>query len=432
LPTAALTYTIRWQLATNSNIEIKKLKAGINFTRIKPTIVSKINFVMLHFIFRTLPLSFFNVVRLSLFVVCLAPAFARFAWYYFVASDRISLPYGSESIRQRVDVYRSCKQTGSQREGLLENEVGGLEEEYCSKAPVVIFFTGGGWMIGYKMWGTLLAKAFTAAGIVVVIPDTRNYPLVYVQGMIDDADMAIGWTMKNIAQYGGDPTNIVVAGQSAGGHIASMAIFRKIQRKIARENAITAAGGLTGAEGDKDENLTEEWLVSDLKGFAAASSPLSLDTLITQSFQRKGFDEKMVDRMFGFEKDLYDPLLTLKEFSTVEERGKFAKELPPISIYHGTEDKTVPNEVSEAFYRELSQVVTDEKSVSYVTYVGWSHTDLTVEGPMDGDHRFHKDLFDDVNKWTSFQNLTWSNDPRVHDRLCPHFMVKLSRLLNPF
>lgn len=392
---------------------------------------------MFRFIFKTLPLSFFNIVRLFLFVVCLLPGFARFAWYYFIASDRLSLHYGRESVRQRVDVYRACTQPSIQREGLLQREISEMEEESCSNAPVMVFCTGGAWMIGYKMWGALLARALTAAGIVVVIPDMRNYPFVYIPDMVEDVDLAIDWTIKNIAQYGGDPTNVVVVGQSAGGHIACMAIFRKIQRKIARENAILAAKSLPGVERDRellriseDENLYGGgWLASDLRGFSAISSPLSLGAVITENFQRLGLDDESVHRMFGFDKDRYDPFLALQNLRSEAEKEQFRKELPPVSIYQGTDDKTVPYEVSEIFYRELSQVAFD---VSFVPYVGWSHTDPILEGPMDADHRLHKDLFDDVNKWSTSPDLIWPNDPRVNDRLCPKFMIELSRVINPF
>jgi len=321
----------------------------------------------------------------------------------------------------------------------LGRENNSSAEEFDSNAPVIIFCTGGAWMIGYKMWGALLARALTIAGIVVVIPDMRNYPMVCIPHMVDDVDLAINWTMKNIAQYGGDPKNIVVVGQSAGGHVACMAIFRKIRRKIARENSVSATKGSIGGERERErkriiqeEKLSEGWSASDLRGFSAISSPLNLGSVITQSFQQKGFDENMVHRMFGFEKDSHDPFLALQTFQSVQEKKQFVKELPPISIYQGTEDKTVPFEVSETFYRELRQVIADDNSVSFVPYIGWSHTDPILEGPMDADHRLHKDLFDDVNKWTTSPNLSWPNDPRVNDRLCPHFMVKLSRVLNPF
>lgn len=393
---------------------------------------------MFQFVFKTLPLSFFHLFRLSLFVVCLLPGFARFAWYYWIAADRVSLHYGRESVRQRVDVYRAYTENASvQQEGLLQREISEMAEESCSNAPVMIFCTGGGWMIGYKMWGALLARALTAAGIVVVIPDMRNYPLVYIPDMVDDVDLAIDWTIKNVAQYGGDPSNIIVVGQSAGGHIACMAIFRKIQAKIERENAIAAAKELPEPEMERElqrisenEKLDEQgWTASDLRGFSAISSPLSLGAVITQSFRRLGFDDDLVHHMFGFEKDSYDPFLALEKLRSEAEKEQFRKELPPVSIYQGTEDKTVPYEVSEAFYQELRRVTLD---VSFVPYIGWSHTDPILEGPMDADHRLHKDLFDDVNKWSTSPDLTWPSDSRVNGRLCPHFMVKLGRVFNPF
>ena len=194
---------------------------------------------MTQFITQTLPISMFNLTRLLLFVAFLLPGFIRFAWYYFIVSDCTSVRYGSESTRQRVDVYRPLKQRDSTREGLLERDTNLLTEDYYPNTlhPVVVFCTGGAWIIGYKMWGALLARALTAAGIIVVIPDTRNYPSVTVPHMVNDIDLAIDWTINNIAQYGGDPKNIVIVGQSAGGHLACVAIFRKIKEKIARENS---------------------------------------------------------------------------------------------------------------------------------------------------------------------------------------------------
>ena len=427
---------------------------------------------MFYFIFRTLPLLFVNVLRLILFVLCLFPGFAHFAWYYFVTSDRITLQYGNDSIRQKVDVYyRSCTKTddGEQQEGILGGRRECAAEEECrrsSPAPVIIFCTGGAWIIGYKMWGALLARAMTAAGIVVVIPDMRNYPFVCVPTMVDDVDLAIDWTMKNISQYGGDPTNVVVVGQSAGGHVACMTIFRNMRKGIAREEKRTNKNIIITREEEElserkgeedrwmldekllDEKLKEEeegWSASDLKGFIAISSPLNLGSgLLTPSFQRLGFDDTMIHRMFGFETEQYDPYLVIKKqtFFTAKEADqhkKFLQNLPPISIYHGKEDKTVPYEVSETFYRELLRAAPISpyckgNSVLFVPYDGWSHTDPILEGPMDADQRLHKDILNDVNKWTtSSPDLIWPNDHhRVNDRLCPHFMIKLSRIINPF
>ncbi|VEU42806.1 unnamed protein product [Pseudo-nitzschia multistriata] len=268
------------------------------------------------------------------------------------------------------------------------------------------------------MWGALLARALTAAGVVVVIPDLRNYPLVSIPQMVDDVDSALDWTSNNISQYGGDPTNIVVVGQSAGGHVACVALFRKIRKNIDKNNDNAKSNG--------------EWMTSHIKGFAAVSSPLNLGSPLTKSFRRLGFDDVMVDRMFGFQKDKYDPYLTLEELQNSELEHEFLKALPPFCIYQGTDDKTVPFEVSESFYRKLSNTSSNTKSVSFVLYDGWSHTDPILEGPMDADHRLHKDLLDNVNEWTTVPNLTWPTCRRLNGRLCPHFMVEISRFINPF
>lgn len=120
---------------------------------------------MHRFIFQTVPLSLFNILRLALFVVCLFPGFIRFAWYYFIAADRVSVSYGDESIRHTLDVYRSCEKEKGQRDLLSDGERGELVQECRSNAPVLVFCTGGAWMIGYKMWGSLLARALTATGV---------------------------------------------------------------------------------------------------------------------------------------------------------------------------------------------------------------------------------------------------------------------------
>ena len=70
----------------------------------------------------------------------------------------------------------------------------------------------------YRFVGTALA----ARGFVVAIPDYRVYPEVRFPGFLEDGARAMRWVRDNIAEYGGDPARIVVAGHSAGAHIAAM------------------------------------------------------------------------------------------------------------------------------------------------------------------------------------------------------------------
>ena len=52
--------------------------------------------------------------------------------------------------------------------------------------------------------------------------DYRLVPHVQVSQCVEDAAAAAAWVVKNIADYGGDPRLIFVAGHSAGGYLTSM------------------------------------------------------------------------------------------------------------------------------------------------------------------------------------------------------------------
>jgi prenylcysteine alpha-carboxyl methylesterase len=384
---------------------------------------------ILRFLCWTTPVLLWDGIRLFGLVVCCSPGFARFSWYYWVASNRTSIRFGKDSCRQTLDVY-------SLAVAAADVEDNDESSARLLGAPVVVFFTGGAWLIGYKMWGTLLARALTAAGIVVVIPDMRNYPWASVPAMVEDVEISIAWTLKHIADYGGDPEKIVIVGQSAGGHVACTALLRRALL-LQRSRSIVALEGFECPSDDEendDQNDYEEemtnWRPTDLRGFISLSAPYNL-ALMQQSFSRHGLDPHLVDRIFGGDKDSFEPYRIVLN---CQSDGIMLNDyLPPIQIYHGSIDKTVPHEGSSDFHRELQKVLTEEHPVTFTLYDGWSHTDPILEGPMDADHRFHRDLFQAVKVWTNASNLVWpENDPLIRRRLCPHFLVQLGRFWNPF
>jgi dienelactone hydrolase len=58
--------------------------------------------------------------------------------------------------------------------------------------------------------------------LVMVAVNYRFSPKVMVKDCIDDAAAAVAWVLKNIAEYGGDPEEIIVSGHSAGGYLTLM------------------------------------------------------------------------------------------------------------------------------------------------------------------------------------------------------------------
>ncbi|MGB3721652.1 MAG: alpha/beta hydrolase [Pacificimonas sp.] len=88
--------------------------------------------------------------------------------------------------------------------------------------PVIVFFYGGSWTMGERTSYRFVGKSYAERGFVVVVADYRLVPDVHFPAYIEDGAAAIAWAGQNIAQYGGDPDTIVLAGHSAGAHIAML------------------------------------------------------------------------------------------------------------------------------------------------------------------------------------------------------------------
>jgi len=90
-------------------------------------------------------------------------------------------------------------------------------------APVIYYLHGGAWTFGDKReQGRPMLHEFVRRGWIVVASNYRLAPKFPWPAQIEDATRALGWIKKNIATYGGDPDRVVVAGGSAGGHLASL------------------------------------------------------------------------------------------------------------------------------------------------------------------------------------------------------------------
>ncbi len=88
--------------------------------------------------------------------------------------------------------------------------------------PVVIFLYGGGWVAGSRGGYAFAGSAYAGQGFVTVVPDYRLVPSVRFPAFVEDGALAVKWTREHIADYGGDPNRIALAGHSAGSYNAAM------------------------------------------------------------------------------------------------------------------------------------------------------------------------------------------------------------------
>lgn len=89
-------------------------------------------------------------------------------------------------------------------------------------SPVLVFIHGGWWRTLDKRDHSFVAPAFVKAGAAVVVPNYGLCPAVGVDTIALQMVRAVVWTWRHAARFGGDPSRIVVAGHSAGGHLATM------------------------------------------------------------------------------------------------------------------------------------------------------------------------------------------------------------------
>jgi acetyl esterase/lipase len=115
--------------------------------------------------------------------------------------ETAGLSYGPDP-RNRLDIY--------------------TPRESTAPAPVVVFFYGGNWTSGERADYAFVGRALASRGIVAVIADYRLYPAVHYPEILDDSARAVAWTLREAAQYGGDPRRVFVMGHSAGAYNAAM------------------------------------------------------------------------------------------------------------------------------------------------------------------------------------------------------------------
>jgi acetyl esterase/lipase len=87
---------------------------------------------------------------------------------------------------------------------------------------VLFWIHGGGWQQGDKTSVQEKPRAFVEKGFVFVSTNYRLLPNVDMGTLTRDVAKSLGWVHGNIANHGGDPQRIFVAGHSAGAQLAAI------------------------------------------------------------------------------------------------------------------------------------------------------------------------------------------------------------------
>lgn len=413
-------------------------------------------------------------IRLTWFVILLLPPLLRMTVDFFLDSHvQKNIIYGLKG-RNLLDVYTVPGATPAAPEAKTASDVDEADGDCIGaqalppppRYPVVVFFTGGAWIIGYKAWGALIGKVLSSFGIVVVTPDYRNFPQGIVPDMVDDAMRAMQWVFDNIHLFGGDPENVTIVGQSAGAHIAVCALLELVEKKEAslRRNSSTFSNGKdaaavaraaassapsptysscshfslassTAASVSNAESLlvqSPSWELKQVRSFIGISGPYNIEVAV-ETFHRHGFDKNVVERIMDKKLAYYSPALRLLAKSELPNVARVLEDFPPVFLFHGTGDQTVSWRSSEQFASALEACRVPVK-VRY--FEGKSHTDPILEDPILGDDFLLDEIRKiiaacaprDVHGATKYSLGSLSPSKRYY----PSIVVKAARRMNPF
>jgi acetyl esterase len=141
-----------------------------------------------------------------------------------------SVPEARRSMLQAVEAEVG---RGPDLPSVVEVDAGGVPARLYRgseqvPAPAVLYAHGGGWVLGDLDTHDGLCRHLAAAsGWAVLAVDYRLAPEHPYPAALDDMAQALGWLRgTGAARHGLDPGRIVVAGDSAGGHLAAVTARR--------------------------------------------------------------------------------------------------------------------------------------------------------------------------------------------------------------
>lgn len=327
-----------------------------------------------------------RLLALALYTMFLLPGFLQVAFCYFFSSQVLrSIVYGDQP-RNRLDLY--------------------LPSSNGRPKPVVIFVTGGAWIIGYKAWGSFLGMQLAERDIIVACLDYRNFPQGTISDMVNDVSQGIAFVCSNIIHYGGDPDRIYLMGQSAGAHISACVLVQQAIKETRGESI--------------------SWSVSQIKAYFGLSGGYNVPSLVDH-FHARGLYRSIFLSIMEGEESLkkFSPEILVQGLSSENS----ASLLPHVILFHGTSDSSIPCHASKEFVDTLRRI---GAKAELVLFDGKTHTDLFLQDPLRGGK---DELFDHIVAFIHAgdeEALAKDAMAPPRRRLVPEILLVLAGRISPF
>ncbi len=215
-----------------------------------------------------------------------------------------------------------------------------------SGAPTVVWVHGGAWRAGSK--ADVPVSRWLSDGFAIASVDYRLSPEAPFPAQVHDIKAAIRFLRAQAGQYGLDPKRFVVAGSSAGGHLAAL---------------VGVSGHVNELEGEIGDFDSTDSSVQAIVSFYGASN---LASILSQSTPH-GLSVRVpaLQLLLGGQPNEKPDLATLASPVAHVDRAD-----PPLWLIHGDADPQMPIEQS---YELSEKYKTQSLPVSFEVIAGGKH-----------------------------------------------------------
>ena len=207
-----------------------------------------------------------------------------------------------DDIPLRLDLYLPKQGIGDQKE---------------AAAPLIVWVHGGAWRAGSK--SNVPIKDLVNQGFAIASVEYRLSSQAPFPAQVHDIKTAIRWLREGSSKYGYNPDQIVIAGASAGGHLAALV-------------------GVSDKHPELDGDIVPNSTRADVAAIVSFYGASNLETILDQSTPH-GLNVRIpaLQLLLRAQPD-QDPALA-KLASPVNHVGKGD---PPILLIHGDQDPQMP------------------------------------------------------------------------------------------
>ena len=222
--------------------------------------------------------------------------------------------------------------------------------ETTSPSPVLIYFHGGGWTGGSKE-GSALASLkwlgvsglaslpYLEMGWAVINVQYRLADVAHAPAAVEDCRCALRWVYRNAEQYNFDLEKIVVAGSSAGGHLALTTGM--LPESAGLDRQCPGDRNFTWSTGNRS---TEELKV------AAIINWYGITDVVDLIDRPPGWSGNFTEAWLGSRTDREEVAKRVSPLTYVRPG------LPPILTIHGDADPIVPHSHATRLHQALDEV----------------------------------------------------------------------------